>query len=124
MDALVRFLDDVKKNGRIEGHFRGLLHLIIGRRIGTADGTLISSGLTWREAASILKRVRWDKDAVAELGLEPKDLPPRDRERYWYNAISHSDIDGPEARQLADQLATRVKSFGYVVGPAPPVRPR
>lgn len=120
MDALAQFLEDVSQNGRTEGHFRGLLHILIGRRIATNDGTEISKGLTWREAANWLKRVRWDKDAVAELGLTPASLPPRDRERYWYNAIAHAEIDGADARKQADQLVARFKSIGYVIGSGPP----
>jgi len=119
MDALARFLDDVSRNERLIGHFRGLLHVLIGRRIETTEGTVISKGLTWREVAALLKRVRWDKDAVAELGLEPANLPPRDRERYWYNAIAHAELDGALARKQADQLAQQLKLMGYVIGPAP-----
>src|SRR5262245_32902668 len=119
MDALARILRDVRQNELLIGHCRGLLHVLIGRRIETVDGTVISKGLTWREAAAVLKRFRWDKDAVAELGLEPANLPPRDRERYWYNAIAHADLDGEMARKQADQLAKQLKSIGYLIGPAP-----
>ena len=36
-------------------------------------------------------------DAVKELGFKPKELPPRDRERYWYVAISKAHLDSADA---------------------------
>src|SRR3954454_8385221 len=87
MDELREFLDAVRKRGTATGHFRGLLHLLVGRRISLPDGTLVSGGMNWRQLAALLKRYRWDREVVRELGLDPADLPPRDREKYWYTAI-------------------------------------
>jgi hypothetical protein len=119
MDRLSELLNVIEREGLARGEFRGLLHLLIGRHISLADGTEVSKGLTWRETAALLKKVRWDKDAVADLGLAPADLPPRDRQRYWYSAIAHSQIDSPEARKYADRLAQKLKKHGYQVGAAP-----
>jgi hypothetical protein len=119
MDRLREFLEAVREHGWAQGNFLGLLHALIGRRLTLADGTLVSAGLTWRAAAALLKRVRWDREAVRELGLDPADLPPRDRERYWYTAITRAGVDSPAARQAGDQLATALQGAGYVVGPAP-----
>ena len=66
------FLDDLKRHGYAQGNFLGLLNVLIGRRITRADGTVLSVGLTWRDTASWLKKVRWDRDAVRELGVEPR----------------------------------------------------
>jgi hypothetical protein len=115
MDALRALLDDLKQHGLDRGHTRGLLQLLIGRRIQRADGTLVARGLTWRQLAFVLKKTRWNKDSVRELGLRPEDLPPRDRQQYWYTAISVAHIDGPEARQEGDALAALLAPLGYRV---------
>jgi hypothetical protein len=75
--------------------------------------------MTWRDVAALLKRLRWDREAVRELGLDPAQLPPRDRERYWYTAIARAGIDSPEAVAEANQLVEPLKELGYIVGPAP-----
>jgi hypothetical protein len=119
MDRLQDFLEAVRTHGTATGHFRGLLHVLIGRRIGLADGTVVSAGMTWREVAALLKKMRWDRDAVQELGLAPADLPPRDREKYWYVAISRAGVSTPEASADADALVSGLGKLGYVIGPAP-----
>jgi hypothetical protein len=119
MDWPREFLDDLKRSGKAAGNFLGLLNVLIGRRIEKADGTVVSTGLTWRVLAGLLKKVRWDKDAVHELGLDPKDLPPRDREKYWYTAIAHARVDSPEATRAGDRLAEAAGELGYAIGSAP-----
>lgn len=119
MDGLRDFLEDVKRQDLARGNFRGLLHLLIGRRLEKADGTLISNGLTWRVLADWLKKVRWDREAVRELGLDPALLSPRDRQRYWYQAIAQARVDSPEAVQSAESLREPLRAAGYVVGAAP-----
>src|SRR4051812_30755855 len=105
MDPLHDFLDVVKAHGLAAGQFRGLLFVLVGQRIARADGTLVSAGMTWRVAAAKLKQYRWEREAVRELGLDPADLAPRDREKYWYTAISRADLGGAEARASAAVLA-------------------
>jgi hypothetical protein len=119
MDVVHEFLDSLSQHGHTHGNLLGLFHVLIGRRIAKTDGTPVSAGLTWRELAGLLKRLRWDKDVVRELGLDPATLPPRDRERYWYTVIAHAHVDSPQARQAGDRLAELAKSAGYVIGPAP-----
>jgi len=119
MDQLATFLDDVRRHVALSGHFRGLLHLLIGRRIVAPDGTVISTGQTWRSVAALLKKVRWNKDAVSEVGLEPAELPPRDRERYWYTAITRALVDSEEARRSADHIAAALRARGYLISGGP-----
>ena len=119
MDRLREFLDAVREQGLAAGNFLGLLHALIGRRITTADGELVSAGLNWRDVSALLKRVRWDREAVKELGLDPEDLSPRDRQRYWYQAIAQAGVDSSKASSAGDRLAQKVQSSGYVIGPAP-----
>jgi hypothetical protein len=119
MDELREFLDDLKQRGLAQANLLGLFHVLIGRRVALADGTLVSNGVTWRVLAEALKRARWDKDAVRQLGLEPVGLAPRDRQRYWYQAIAQARVDSPQARQAADVLAEELRAAGYVIGPAP-----
>ncbi len=120
MDGLREFLGDLKRQGHAQGNFLGLLNVLIGRQILSRAGTPLSKGLTWRAAAEFLKRVRWDKEAVRELGLDPASLPPRDRQRYWYLAIVRAKVDSPEATQAGERLAVALRAAGYSVGPAPP----
>src|SRR3954465_7939696 len=84
MDGVQTFLDELRRHGLAEGNFLGLLHVLIGRKITRADGTVIPVGLTGRALSELLKNLRWNKDVVREIGLDPADLPPRDRQRFWY----------------------------------------
>ena len=119
MDRVRHFLNDVKQRELARGNVLGLLNVLIGRRVTQEDGTLISAGLSYRELAALLKRVRWEREAVVELGIEPATLPPRDRERYWYLAIVQASVDSPQATAAGDRLAKKLRSAGYEVGPAP-----
>jgi hypothetical protein len=119
MEQLREFLEAVKRSGVARGNLRGLLHVLIGRHIKLADGTVVSTGLTWREAANLLKVARWEPETIAELGLDAESLPPRDRQRFWYGAIAQTGVDSPEARTAGDKLANALKKQGYVVGPGP-----
>ena len=115
MDSLRELLEAVRERDLAQGRFRGLLHLLVGRRITHEDGTLVSSGMTWRDLSALLKRLRWDREAVRELGIDPAELAPRDRERFWYSAIARARVDSPEATAAGNRLATALKSAGYVV---------
>ncbi len=119
MDPLRQLLEAVKQHGTARGNFLGFLNVLIGRRITRADGTLVSAGLTWRELAAWLKKVRWDREAVRELGLDLANLPPRDRLKFWYTAIMQAGVDSAAAMQAGDRLAERLREAGYEVGPAP-----
>ncbi len=119
MDRMRLFLDEIKHQGVAQGNFLGLLNVLIGRRIRKTGGPDLTTGLTWRELAALLKKVRWDKEAVRELGLEPASLPPRDRQRYWYTAIVQARVDSPAAFEAGDRLAQQLSQLGYEVGPGP-----
>jgi hypothetical protein len=119
MDVLGDFLDALKRRRYSRGNLLGMLHVLIGRNIKAADGTLISSGLTWRLLAEALKNARWDPDAVRELGLDPQTLPPRDRQRYWYLAIAHARVDSEQAAEAGNRFAETLRSAGYEVSPEP-----
>ncbi|MCI0682263.1 MAG: hypothetical protein L0Y71_09175 [Gemmataceae bacterium] len=119
MDALAELLQELKQSGLTKGHFLGFLHVVIGRRIAKKDGTQICAGITWRELAAQLKKLRWNTDAVEELNLNPDDLPPRDRERFWYSAIVRARVDSAEAATAGDKFAAALKKKGYDVGRAP-----
>jgi hypothetical protein len=115
MDALRGLLEDMKQHALQRGHTLGLFQLLIGRQIRKADGTPVARGLSWRELAALLKKVRWDKRGVVELGLDPAALPPRDRQHYWYAAISKARVDSAEARKAGDVLVALLKPLGYHV---------
>jgi hypothetical protein len=119
MDQLRELLAAIQARGVARGNFLGLLHVLIGRRVTRTDGTAVSAGMTWREAAALLKRVRWDREAVAELGIDPAALPPRDRERYWYSAIARAGVDSAAAVAAGDKLMKALRSLGYEVSRSP-----
>jgi hypothetical protein len=119
MDARVDFLNRVREQNLDRGNFLGLLHVLIGRRLETTENQLISSGITWRDLAALLKKIRWPKESVTELNLNPDDLPMRDRERFWYVAIAHARVDSPDAHKAGDAFAAILTKAGYIVGPAP-----
>ena len=119
MDALSTLLDGLKDGDRTRGHLLGLLNVLIGRRITAEDGTVVARGLTWRELAGHFKRLRWDPEQVRELGLEPSELPPRDRQRFWYTAITRAHVDSAEAHKAGDRFAELLRKQGYDVGSAP-----
>lgn len=121
MDGIRDLLEAARTNGLIAGHFRGLLHIAIGRRVARADGSVVSSGLTWRELANLLKLLRFDRELVREFGADPEALAPRDRERFWYSAIAQAKVDSREANAEADRLVDRLKDLGFIVGPSPSV---
>jgi hypothetical protein len=119
MDALSAFLEGQKKNLKGRGHFLGLLNVVIGRAITAKDGTVIARGVTWRELAGLLKRLRWEPELVSELGIEASKLPPRDRQRYWYMAIARAHVDGPEAAKAGDRYAEMLRKHGFDVAAGP-----
>jgi hypothetical protein len=123
MDALSTFLDGLKKSGIAQGHLLGLLNVVVGRRITAKDGTVVSRGLTWREMAVQLKRVRWEPEQVGELGFDSNDLPPRDRQRYWYTAIARARVDSAEATAAGDLFAELLRKQGYDVSATPTADP-
>ena len=119
MEGIRELLEAVRDHGLIKGRFRGLLHIAIGRKVTKPSGTLVGSGLTWRELAVILKELRFDRDLAREFGVDPDILAPRDRERFWYSAIVQAHVDTPEASAEADALAVDIKKLGFIVGPSP-----
>jgi hypothetical protein len=119
MEGLREFLERVRQAHLVRGHFRALMHIAIGRRIARADGTVLSAGATWRQLSEILRLMRWDKELVREVGLNPNDLPPRDRQRYWYAAIIAARVDAADARALGDAYAKLVAPLGFAIGRAP-----
>jgi hypothetical protein len=120
MDALSELLEKCKESGVAQGNFLGFLHVLVGRSITqVAGGKQISRGMSWRDLSSGLKKVRWEPEAVKELGLEPDDLPPRDRQRYWYSAIAQAHVDSTTATKAGDRFVEALRGLGYEAGPAP-----
>jgi hypothetical protein len=120
MDALSSLLEDLKNGGQTQGNFLGFLHVLIGRKTTRQkDGAPVSNGMSWRDLANWLKKLRWDPEAVRELGLNPDDLPPRDRQRYWYSAIAHARVDSPTAVKAGDRFAEVLRGMGYDVSASP-----
>src|ERR1022692_4145058 len=120
MDALSALLDELKSGEQTAGSFRGFLHVLIGRTITwVSDKVVVSKGITWREMAAWLKKLRWDPEAVRELGIDPDTLPPRDRQRFWYSAIMQAKVDSATAMTAGDRFAAFLRTLGYTVGPVP-----
>jgi hypothetical protein len=114
-DGIRTFLEVVRDHKLAPGHLRGLFHIAIGRTISTPDGTIISTGVSWRYLALMLRALQYDPKLVHELGEDPQKLAPKDRERLWFVAIAHAKVDSPEAREQAVALAQRLKAHGFLV---------
>ncbi len=119
MDGPHIVLETIRHHRWAVGRVRGLFHLAIGRKLARADGTVLSTGVSWRELAQILKALKFDRELVKELGLDPEMVSPKDREKFWYMAISQAKVDSEQARREADALGGLLKPLGFVVGPAP-----
>jgi hypothetical protein len=119
MDGIRELLSAVRDAGLVTSNFRALLHIAIGRKVTRPDGSVVSTGVTWRALASELKTLRFDPDLVKEYGADPVALTARDRERFWYSAITAARVDSPGAVAEADALAPKLKNLGFVVGPPP-----
>lgn len=115
MKLLNEFLAKVRQAGIPEGCFLGLLHILVGKTLVTREGALVSRGVTWRELAARMRQARLDRELVKELGLEPTNLPPRDREAYWFEALRRAPIASPEAQNQAAQLVSWLEKLGYEV---------
>src|SRR5262249_48179503 len=115
---LADFLTQVKKHKLAEENFLGFLNVFIGRRI-SASGSVVSAGLGWRALSGWLKKIRWDPESVRELGIDPAELNPRDRQRYWFTAISRANVDSAKATEAGDRFAAALAKAGYQVGPPP-----
>lgn len=116
MDALTAFLENPRIKPHLHDHFLGLLHILIGRRVLDPQGNVISRGMTFRDTAAFLKKVRWDPDVVKQLGIDPDSLPLRDRQRYWFSAICQAKVDGAAAAASADHLAALLRGEGFDIG--------
>ena len=119
MDRLQEFLERVRENGLTAGRLRGILHIAIGRTIKADDGTVISAGTTWRILSHQLKVAKFDRELVRQLGADPDEISPRDRERFWYSAIALARPDSAEAIAEADALIPLLAPLGYSAGPLP-----
>ena len=119
MDALTDLFELLQTKHLTRGLFLGFLNVLIGRRVTSPGGVVLSSGLPFRELANWLKKVRWDPDDVKELGLDPNALPVRDRQRYWFSAICQAQVGSDAAVKAGDQFAAKLQAHGYTVGPAP-----
>jgi hypothetical protein len=115
MDALRNFLEVLKRHRLDRGHTLGLLQTLVGRNIQSVQGSFVCRGLTWRQLAMVLKKARWPKDAVRDLHMDPASMPPRDRQQFWYTAISLARIDSEEASAAAKVLAEVLEPLGYRV---------
>lgn len=119
MEALSTLLEHIKKQGLAKGNLLGFFHVFIGRRITSPKGTVLSTGLPWRDLSNWLKKGRWEPDLVKELGLDPDLLPPKDRQRFWYSAITKAGVDSAAAKKAGDQFAQKLEALGFQVGPTP-----
>lgn len=117
MDALTEFLDLVRSNRLARGRFRGFLHVLIGRRILNSRGDVVSAGMSFRDVAALLKKLRWEPEEVQELKVDAESLPPRDRQRFWFMAICQAGVDSEAARDEAVDFARAIQVEGYQIVP-------
>lgn len=125
MDGSQVVLELIRDHQLAVGRLRGFFHLLIGRKLSREDGAVLSMGLTWRELATALKQLKFDRELVKELGSDPESVSPKDREKFWYFAIGLAKVDSAQARREAEELTLLLKPLGIVVGipPAGPPKP-
>src|SRR3954452_12919630 len=59
MDGIRELLSAAREANLVAGNLRALMHVVIGRKVTRADGSAVSSGVTWRELAAELKNQRF-----------------------------------------------------------------
>lgn len=118
MDAIRSLLARVRSPGFPTEHFPGLLHVLIGQTLTDQDGSVVSKGITWRECANLLKTARIDPELARTLELDPEDLPPRDREKFWYVALTRFPVGCDKARKCAKALVPWLTKAGLKVSQA------
>ena len=119
MEAMAALLELIKKQNLAKDNLVGFFHVLIGRKITGTDGETLTGGLAWRELANWLRKVRWDTKTVRDLGIDPDELPPKDRQRFWYTAIARAGVDTPAGAKAGDAFAKKLETHGYKVGPPP-----
>ncbi|MFM7113062.1 MAG: hypothetical protein ACKO26_18140 [Planctomycetota bacterium] len=115
MDAIRTMLARVRSPGFPNDHFPGLLHLLIGKTLVDLDGNVVSRGYSWRECANMLKTARIDPELARTLDLNPDDLPPRDREKFWYVALTRFPVASEKAKTCAAALVPWMAKAGIKV---------
>ena len=119
MGGLYDFLADLKQRGQAAGQFLGLLNVLIGRRVQKEDGSPISSGVTWRELSFALKKVRWEKESVRDLGIDPARVAAARSAALLVCRHRPGPVDSARASAAGDRLAEVLRLSGYRVSPAP-----
>ncbi len=117
MDGIIELLETIRDNGFAVGRLPGTFHIALARQVESTGGIVVSSGITWRQLASHMKTLKFDKDLVRGIQIDPDVLHPRDRERMWYASISIAGVDTPTAFLQADELAVLLKPHGYIIVP-------
>jgi hypothetical protein len=115
MDALAELFEKIRGEELSKGQFLGLLHVLIGRTVTSPAGKVVSTGLTFRDLAGWLKKLRWDPEDVRELGLDPDALPLRDRQRYWFVAMCQAQVGSAAAIKAGEKFAAKLRTAGYEV---------
>lgn len=121
MDALDNFLLALKEGSITKGRILGLIRLLVAYKIYDKNGDPVTLGVTFRTLAEKLKKARWETSEIDALGINPKELPQRDRYRFWYVALVRSKVNDPVAIKEADELANKIMNIGYQA--IPPKKP-
>lgn len=123
MDGTRTLLELILARKLAEGRLRGVFHIAIGRRVTADDGSVLATGVTWRELAGLLKDLKFDKEWVRAFGVDPDVIAPRDKEKFWYHAVALAKVDSAVARAEAEELASLLRPLGLTVGPPPTAAP-
>lgn len=114
MDSIDHLLLAIKAGSLHSGRFLGFLNLLVAYKISDESGKEVSVGLTFKQLSEKLKKNRWNPEDAETLGLKPKDLPQRNRFRFWYVSLVRSEIGGSKAKKEAETLAKAIKKIGYI----------
>ena len=116
MEALATLLDHIKKQGLATGNVLGFFHVLIGRHM--------QRGRTAKSSPPACPRAKlYELAQEGPLGHQPghraeyeaEELPPKDRQRFWYGAIAKAGVDSAAAAKAGDLFGRKLEALGYQV---------
>ena len=119
MDGIREVLSVAREAGLAAGNFRGLLHIAIGRKIVRGNGTVVSTGVTWRGSPPN------SNTSASTRNSSANSVPTRMRlgAAGSRTVLVLGDRPGegrfPGGRRGGGQTGAVLRSLGYHVGPPP-----
>ena len=99
MDALHTLLDEIREEGVDQGHWLGMVNVLIARKI-TKAGAVVSNGMTWRDLSG---PPSWSSEDLLRILVEKA----RDLDRIPVRGdFPKATVASPHYRTFADHFGT------------------